>query len=216
MVRELPDVWSYSKLKHKLETIEPLRDKALLCLVYATGVRASEVKVCPSDKLTLARIEGLQASKLNPSDLMGVRRRNVWTEEIIKNGENFGEFLIITVPTRKNRRDFVRTIPLNTSFYKSEKCVLPEGWLTEPILKWIELSNLRDEALLFSIGKRRIEQIVRFHFGKGFFPHWLRHCRATHLVQNKRFVDAQLTKFMGWSSSQPARVYTHLRTEDLI
>lgn len=43
---------------------------------------------------------------------------------------------------------------------------------------------------------------------KPFHPHYLRHCRATHLVEEYDFSDNQLCKFFGWSDPRMAQRYT--------
>lgn len=59
-------------------------------------------------------------------------------------------------------------------------------------------------------GKDIIEDYV-----KGVNPHYLRHCRLTHLVQTYGFNELQLMRFAGWTNTKPAIVYVHLNWMDL-
>jgi len=48
------------------------------------------------------------------------------------------------------------------------------------------------------------------------FPHYLRHCRASHLVSHFGFREFELMRFMGWSSSKPASFYVKLDYRDIL
>ena len=48
------------------------------------------------------------------------------------------------------------------------------------------------------------------------FPHYLRHCRASHLVAHFNFREYELMKFMGWVDSDSAKFYIKLDYRDLL
>ena len=48
----------------------------------------------------------------------------------------------------------------------------------------------------------------------GINPHYLRHCRLTHMVQLYNYSIPQLIEFAGWSNSAPAMRYIHLDWRD--
>lgn len=48
------------------------------------------------------------------------------------------------------------------------------------------------------------------NYEQHLYPHYLRHCRATHLVTDFGFNPFQLQQYLGWSSVLPAMVYVHL------
>lgn len=47
------------------------------------------------------------------------------------------------------------------------------------------------------------------------YPHYLRHCRLTHMAQIYGFDEMKLMQFAGWSSTKPAAIYVHYNWIDL-
>lgn len=50
----------------------------------------------------------------------------------------------------------------------------------------------------------------------GYNPHFLRHCRLTHLTVNKKFTELQLTKWAGWTDARPATTYVSMDYTNLV
>lgn len=75
------------------------------------------------------------------------------------------------------------------------------------------------------LNSRKGKHIFRFHSRQrawqiltkiGFFPHYLRHIRLTHLVTIYGLSDQLLIKFAGWTNSLPAQYYMELKAEDIL
>jgi integrase len=60
---------------------------------------------------------------------------------------------------------------------------------------------------------KKIEFIVREHF-QGF-PHFLRHCRLSHLGARFKFKDRYIMFWAGWASMQMTKTYVHTEVEEL-
>jgi len=58
--------------------------------------------------------------------------------------------------------------------------------------------------------KKWIEEDFRIH------PHYLRHCRLSHLASIFDFNEIQLMKFAGWSSTKPTIFYVKLSYQDIL
>ena len=56
-------------------------------------------------------------------------------------------------------------------------------------------------------------QIVKENLG--YYNHFFRHIRATHLTTDYGFSAQMLKKFFDWGSSNSADTYSHLDVEDL-
>lgn len=169
------------------------RDRALFYFLYLTGARI---------------IEAL----------------NVRIQDVRKEGNGIHTVRLTTV---KNRRTRFRMIPI--LHHKIERPML------EYILNYIGKPRWKkargDDSLVFPglskrnawnrlaketitlravMGTRVIEK-----YTKKINPHYLRHCRLSHLVQYYGFNDTQLTRFAGWTNSEPAQIYVHLDWKDL-
>ncbi len=104
-------------------------------------------------------------------------------------------------PTLKNRSDHNRFI-----YLLLEK----ENWIAQPLIKYAQLS----QGILFPYDRRTIHTWVVKE--TGINPHGFRAIRGCHLVSEFGFTDQQLTKFMGWTDSRPAKYYIKLRGEDIV
>lgn len=90
-------------------------------------------------------------------------------------------------------------------------------YLEYPFKKWHNMSeylarqvgNISLDAHIFSHSNNTwYDDVIQ----KRFNPHYLRHCRATHLVQYYDFADAELRNFFGWKNANMAVNYTNMRT----
>ena len=194
-VKPVPDVVSIGEIKAIGERYMDSEIRALFYFLYLTGGRISEV--------------------------MDIRIRDL---ELIKDAEG-REIFKVHLLTRKNRRQKYRDIPVVLGNVETD--------MVDYIFKWIEtFENADPERKLFPdlnvdsgyqhIAKQKIkinatlglnhfpDYVLRIH------PHYLRHCRLTHLVQLYGFSDTALTRFAGWSNSAPAQIYVNLNWSDLV
>jgi integrase len=138
--------------------------------------------------------------------------------------------LVIKLITEKNKSHPIRSIPIicydnpkHSQFNDIERKMCLD------ILTYIE-SNKPDE-LLFDMSRfdayhkfvRNFETTVRYKLGnnvmdsmiKRINPHYLRHCRLTHLRQEYGYDAISLMQFAGWSNTNPAATYLHIGYKDL-
>ena len=183
---------SREELLLKIESM-PLRDgldmrnKALICFIYLTGLRISEVV-------------GLKVKNIPP-----IIKKQVST--YIQ--DNMHYLLVSDVFILKRRKGILkRNLPI---------LVEGEDIFLEPIINYINnigddlpiFLSERGE----SITRRHAMRIIEKH--TGLFPHYLRHLRATHLVVEFDLSDKHLTEIMGWKDNRMASRYTHLKFEDV-
>lgn len=196
--KPIPEAARMDELPVIGEKYQEPRDRALFFFCYLTGARISE------------------ALAVKPGDLTIVKSQEV------------GDYMTVRLLTRKNRRIPLRDVPVPMKFR--------EGEMLKYIYSYIEVEELGKGDRVFpnlqrtnawnrltknSINVRAIDTnkghgnaIIESHTQR-INPHYLRHCRLTHLVQHYGFNDIQLMRFAGWSNTKPATVYVHLNWMDL-
>ncbi len=146
--------------------------------------------------LTGARISEIVGQKKKGKK--GFLVRQYRTEE--KNGNEYRIF--VGILTLKRREVFRRSIPVNVN---------REREFVFYIDQWMQACPGNLPVFNFSrvFGWQITNKV-------GVFPHFLRHLRNTHLVQNYGFNSSQLKTFNGWSDEKPASTYVHLGYHDLL
>lgn len=119
------------------------------------------------------------------------------TKNDLRKEENF---LLISLWTEKNKKHPTRILPIPLD---------KEKWLTDPI---ITLAEVIPSMRLFNFSDRWGREIVHRYFD--CHPHFLRHCRLTHLVSLFQADAFRLQLWAGWSSPTPANAYVHLNWQD--
>lgn len=155
------------------------------------------------------------------SEALGLRRRDVY---VLDTGE-----LIIKLLTLKNKSHPYREIPvlykINPHKFYSEH----ENEMVNDILEFIKDFNSDDKIFnltrqqVFNKFTRSCETIVSARLGKEIFddlskkinPHFLRHCRLTHMVNEYGLREFELQQYAGWSSVLPARSYIQVSFRNL-
>ena len=132
------------------------------------------------------------------SELLQVKRIQI--EKVYKINSDFIQ--INNVPTLKRRKPMIRTVLIP---------VLREKDYLLVVLEYV--NRLDAEQILFPMTRQRAWQIV--HDNTGYFNHFFRHIRATHLTTDYGFTAQQLRQFFGWASSSMADNYSHLNMEDI-
>ena len=141
------------------------------------------------DKALFAALYGTAA---RVSEISELKKENIKEE---------GDFCILTIPNRKHRINRMKSIPIPKT----------EDWLVTPITFWKDTNPL--QTFMFNIGERQIRKLCHFYFKTN--PHTLRHSRLTHLMQYYRMDLERLRMIAGWTDLSPARVYLHLRYQEL-
>jgi len=122
------------------------------------------------------------------------------------------------IAIRKTREVF---IPLG----KNSKCLENEMWNEVKsyiqnldsgdyaFRKWKNMSNFmaRNHKLETDAMIKENKGYVERRIKKNMHPHYLRHCRATHLTEIYGFNDTALCHFFGWANRNMASRYAKLR-----
>jgi integrase len=170
--------------------------KSLVYCLYLTGARASE----------LIQIE---------------------TKDFDEQTDTSGnQQITVKVNTRKKKRGFpYRIIPLRSTSQVELKMLhhLLKHKTTYERLGYNRLFPYRRETIWRKLSSLTFttswlvftpKLAVKENQTQHLYPHFLRHCRATHLVTDYAFNPYVLKDLMGWSSTKPANVYVNLDWRD--
>ena len=175
-----------------------LRDKMkyLFILAYLTGARISE--------------------------LLQLRRMDFEEEEIA--GKKFLCVQMLTL--KESRSNLMRKLVIPIDGYDHELTEmimrewLPKFYGPEKLFKcsrihaWVSLNKINVgplQAIVLYPGGAQIKFFDKFPC----FPHFMRHCRITHLKKRYNFDDQYLMMWAGWASTRMATEYVHLNAEDM-
>lgn len=190
------------------------RDKALVCFIYLTGCRISEIlgTIKVSNKYNHSDIE----NKVPYKKRTPLKNEEYKVEPIKKENieVNMGDDIIRVYNVMCLKRKFEnhrRTIPIIISQEKPFVDIFLDYYNT-----------LEEGDILFPINRQRAWQIVSRNMVKvidgkevRLFNHFLIHERCSHLAAQKNFNPLDLQKFRGWRDTSQASVYAHLNTEDI-
>lgn len=137
--------------------------------------------------------------------------------------QDHGDYLTVKLLTRKNKRVPFRDVPIPTKLM--EKPMVSHIYEYMDSVKndkvfpgltrnnaWFRLSRKEISIRAIKLGGGRV---IIPDYIKKINPHYLRHCRLTHLVQHYGYNEIQLMRFAGWTNTTPATVYVHLNWMDL-
>ena len=187
--RPIPDVISMKEVLDLSYKLAP-NDQILYLILYLTGARIGEVL-------------RLQVRDINISD----------------------EFMTFNIYTEKNRRHPIREIPVRIRANTAN----PETVMADIIIEGI--ANKSPDTYLFNISRylahKRINKLSIVtkatignerleYYELKIYPHYLRHCRLTHLRQLYAFDALAMMQFAGWSNVAPTRIYVHSGVKDLM
>ena len=195
MVKPVADVIEIDELYKIGNTIEDGKIKALFYLCYLSGARVGE------------------AIKLTRRDIKIVN-----------------EAMVISLYTEKHKGNPTREIPIVIIENKNHISYNTiEREMANVILDYIK--DIPPEANLFPHSRQSVfNMFVRYFFTNVRFkhegnivdtqlkrinPHYLRHCRITHLRKEYGYDALDLVRFAGWTDTRPATVYLHLGHKEL-
>lgn len=192
--RPIPEVVSRNTVYELGLKIKRPIIRAFFYMIYLTGARVSE---------------GLM-----------IEKRDIQIETL--NGES-----IITVrmkTLKKKRGTKFRMIPIWIS--KENNPAEYDMW--QSIRPYVRRTS---DGRIFTIGGdiQRVRRRVGYYFGKDIeittgavykmkfiedytfklYPHYLRHCRLSHMSQIYGFDEIRLMRYAGWSTTRPASIYVH-------
>jgi integrase len=139
--------------------------------------------------------------------------------------------LLIELKTEKRQDHPIRTIPILIIDNPNHKLFNAyEKKMATAIINYIK--DMKPDEIAFPISRQRAFNLftkyfstnVRFHLKdntatdieeKKINPHYLRHCRLTHLRQEYGYDVVSLMRFAGWKDSQMANIYLHIGYKDL-
>lgn len=190
--KPVPEALSMPEIKALAENYSQPEEKALLYFLYTTGCRITE------------------ALKATPNDLTWV------------NHPEYGEVMRVKLINLKNKKNKFRVVPVLMNRY--EKPMV--HFITDYIKAYCKdkekpIFNFSRNVAWNRMAKKTIVRKAAYHsqiidnYSFKNRPHYMRHCRLTHLVQEYGYDALRLMVFAGWSTVAPARIYIHLNWMDL-
>lgn len=120
--------------------------------------------------------------------------------------------LLVELNTAKNSKDPFREVPIPMTSPVIPRIINYIDSINNPQQKLFDISGTnawnRFHKVIVTV-KARFQRIRIKKYEHDINPHYLRHCRLTHLEQNYGFTAIQLMHFAGWSS--PAVASTYIR-----
>lgn len=180
--RKLPDILTYDEINRLFDIIPFkgtyfLRDRAMLEIMYSSGLRVSElVKLEKGDinlKNGFLKITG-----------KGNKQR------IIPIGEFALNYLL----------KYINNVKKNEEYAKSKYVFLNR--YNKPLSRQYFFKQIKKYALKANITKN-------------ISPHTLRHCFATHLLENGANLK-QVQEFLGHKKIETTQIYTHISAQRII
>lgn len=151
------------------------------------------------------------------SEALRVRRADITYEE-----RGDAAYVVVNSITLKNRNQPRRVLPL--PHYGAEKPMVQQVYERIEDLDYDEriFRDLNRKSAWYILQKQtvRIDAIMpndntMKEIEMAIYPHYLRHCRASHLAQYRGYDLYQLMQYFGWSSPNVATVYATLNWQSL-
>lgn len=183
-----------------------LRDKAILELLFCTGLRVSELVQLQKDDINLNREEFTVTGKGSKSRVVFLSEQaRYWVKKYLEARSDANSHIFIAHDIRtKNQNDAKRVLsPRRGELERSSTRVGRQSEYTE-------------EAALTP---RSVQRIIKTYakaagITKPVTPHTLRHSYATDLLQNGADIRSVQT-MLGHSSVTTTQIYTHITDKEL-
>lgn len=190
--KPVPEALTMKGVSELGESYPSPQDRALFYFCYLTGARVSE------------------ALAVKPDDIQQHESRTM------------GRYLTVRLLTRKNRKTPIRDVPVPMQHGEGAMAayihsfIQVEAGADGRVFGWLSRTNAwnRLSSREFTVRALKGHEIIQ-DYTKKVNPHYLRHCRLTHLVQHYGFNELQLVRFAGWTDASMAMTYMHLNWMDL-
>jgi integrase len=185
-----------SILSNMSNTKNTKRDSAFIAFLYLTGARISEV-------LGLRSL--MDNSELTPA----IRKKQIVKEYSETEPDKIRYIIIKDMPVLKRRAKKAINLARNEVMnYPVRNCLIPYE-KEKHIWAFVErhLDTLHEDDRLFNFRRSRGWKIIN-EFSEAF-PHFFRHLRGTHLVNNYNFSTIELQTFYNWSTPMMSSKYIH-------
>lgn len=171
----------------KIQNIQNPRNRALAAILYLSGARVTEI------------VGRLEKGSVITYSVPPLKRKEIKLYEL--SGEKI--VLLENIRVIKGKQLRYRTTP---------HPVTKEGKFLECAKE--HLDSLTPEDIVFKMKRGTAHYLIKKE--TGYFPHYLRHLRASHLVLNYGFGQHDLMEYFRWEGVNMPNKYVHLRPVDLI
>jgi len=202
------EVASQGQLYNIAKSISNPKIRALFVFEYLSGGRVGElVKRCKKNQLEYRTIKGGEFLAI---DRFYTEKNKRYDKRVlIIPIAHEGKFIDLTKEWINSLDDDAFIFPFNrvTAWRHIRKIIdkfKEEGIKGDPVIKAMVNGKMK------RINKNRKKGYCHMNAN-----HYLRHCRATHLVTIYGFDSMRLVKYMGWTDARPADTYVHLNVDDL-
>ena len=180
------------EVTHIIKNIKEPKARALAAVLYLSGARITEIV---GEKEYDEGVRSLIAYAIPPL----IKKEVTYAEH---NGVSF--IVLRNVQVLKQRSKVLRSVPIPIG--KEKELVV----LLEEYVKGV----VGLDTPLFGFGRNMAHRIIKKH--TGFFPHYFRHLRASHLVTDYDFKEGQLKEFFKTKDPKWADWYVHLSITDVM
>ena len=206
-------------MKKPREIIKPIPETVSIEEIYELGGSLES-----NDRL-LFYILYITAARI--SEALKIRKRDIESEQL--NDDFVVKFKVFT---HKNRFHPIRNIPIIV--FKDDNITKEHQRIEKKMIEFIfsMIEKIEPDNRIFNLSRRNAynrlnrnlkiivratykNDVIDYHEHK-LNPHYLRHCRLTHLRELYGFDDLALKQVAGWTNTAPCNRYVHTGYRDLI
>jgi integrase len=203
--KPIPEPVSQETLWEHGNGMADLQDRALFYFLYLTGCRISEALqvMCSEINLVPRAIGGLRY-KVISVDLITLKRQSgLPRRTVLINTVGIDREMFLIIEKLRVLRKKPGDLLFNYGDVKSGRARKKAYWHLKKVI-----------CTTRGIAPPDGRMVLMPDFGIN--PHYLRHCRATHLNATYGYNDRELMLYFGWSSPVPASTYTNRNPIDLL
>ena len=193
-----PSVCSYQKIWDIYNSMPDGKYKMLYIILYCLGGRVSEV--IKLRKMDFEYGVDDQYGEFIQATLLTEKKRGTWQANQTRDLRLFFE---LEKPYCEDIWEFIQV-------FGSDNFIFPETSRRQAWRK-IHKIDFGPIRVIKLINKKRVI-VVKDKFPG--FPHFLRHCRLTHLLNDFHFSMPSLVQFAGWENYEMAKTYVHTTTKE--